>query len=188
MNRETKWALYIVVLVLAGLFGAGLSTYVMANMSAGGSSLFILLMFAIVVGIIVWSLSGNKRTRAADAASTAAALLMRPAAGKAAICIYRKGFVGMAQGFNFAIEGVASGQAKGNQFLYAEVDPGTYRITAQGKGNGGETEVTVAAGEVAVFRAVIEVGLVKGKIAFDRVDGDAARRDLASVKMVCWDA
>lgn len=114
---------------------------------------------------------------------------MQPAEGKAAIYILRKGFVGMLQGFNFEIEGFARGQAKGNQFLHAELPPGTYRITARTKGNAGETQVSLTAGEVAVLRVILEPGLVKGAIMFDRVANPAsARADLAGIKMVCWES
>ncbi|MGE3692207.1 MAG: DUF2846 domain-containing protein [Novosphingobium sp.] len=188
MNRELKWVILIAAAVVAAFIGMALSQYVMANASSGGSLIFTLAMLGIVGGILYWLLSGNKKVVMADAGATTAALAMRPSEGKAAIYIYRKGFVGMLQGFNFAIEGVASGQAKGNQFLHAEVAPGSYRITAKAKGNGGETEVSVAAGEVAVLRVELEPGLVTGKIVFDRVANPAmAKADLASIKMVSWD-
>lgn len=188
MGREARWVILILCAIVAGIFGMYLSVWASASLSGPGQTLFILLMLGIVVGIVVWSLSGNKRVQVADSAATAAALMMQPAPGKAAIYILRKGFVGMAQGFNFTIEGVTRGQARGNTFLHAEVDPGAYRITAKGKGNEGETEVTVSAGEVVVLKVAIEVGLIKGNIAFDRIEGDAARRDLGSVKMACWEA
>ena len=190
MNRTIKWILFGLLTIVAAFFGMGLSTYVAETASPTGSVLFTLAMFAMVVGILVWLLSGNKRISMADPAATAAALAMQPAPGKAAIYILRKGFVGMLQGFDFEIEGLpgfhAKGQAKGNQFLHAEVEPGTYRITAKGKGNSGETQLTLAAGDVTVLRVILEPGLVKGAIVFDRVDPASARADLAAVKMVRW--
>lgn len=188
MNRQLKWAGFAVIVVVAAFFGMALSSFVSANASSGAAALFTLAMFAMVVGIIWWLLSGNKKVSMADAAATSTALAMQPSDGKAAIYIMRKGFVGMLQGFNFEIEGVARGQAKGNQFLHAEVAPGTYRITARAKGNGGETQITLAKGDVAVLRVNLEPGLVKGAIMFDRIANPAsARADLASIKMVCWD-
>lgn len=98
----------------------------------------------------------------------------------------------MLQGYNFEIEGVARGQAKGNPFLYAEVPPGTYRLTAKGKGKGnqGDTEVSLTAGEVAVLRVLPGPWRVQnfwGSIVFDRVAPDSARADLSSIPMVCWE-
>ena len=189
MNRQLKWVGFAVLVIVAAFFGMALSSYVSANASTGGSLLFTLAAFGLVVGILVWLLSGNRKIAAADASATSAALAMQPAAGKAAIYIMRKGFVGMLQGFNFEIEGIARGQAKGNQFLHVEVPPGTYRITARAKGNAGEAQVSLAAGEVAVLRVVLEPGLVRGSIAFDRVaDPATARADLSSIRMVCWEA
>lgn len=189
MNRQLKWVGFAVIVVVAAIFGMALSSFVSANASAGGAALFTLAMFAMVVGIIWWLLSGNRKIAMADASATTAALAMQPAEGKAAIYILRKGFVGMLQGFNFEIEGFARGQAKGNQFLHAELPPGTYRITARAKGNAGETQVSLTAGEVAVLRVILEPGLVKGAIMFDRVANPAsARADLAGIKMVCWES
>ncbi len=187
MNRQLKWIALIFGVIVAAFFGMSLSVYIADNASGGGAALFTLAMVALVVGIFYWLLSGNKKVSVADPAATTAALTMRPAEGKAAIYIMRKGFVGMLQGFNFAIEGMASGQAKGNQFLHAEVAPGTYRITAKAKGNGGETQVTVAAGEVAVLKVILEPGMLKGSIVFERItDLVSAQAELASIKMVSW--
>jgi hypothetical protein len=187
MNRQLKWIALIVAMVFAGIFGMSLSVYVSENASGGGAALFTLAMVAMVVGIFYWLLSGNKKVSMADPAATAAALAMQPSEGKAAIYIMRKGFVGMLQGFDFEIEGVARGQAKGNQFLCAEVAPGSYRISAKAKGNGGETQVTLAAGEVAVLRVILEPGLIKGAIMFERItDLVSARNELAAIKLVNW--
>jgi hypothetical protein len=187
MNRTVKWILFGVVVIVAAFFGMGLSTFVANNASTGGSLLFTLAMFAVVVGIFAWLLSGNKKVALAGAAETQAALAMRPAEGKAGVYIMRKGFVGILQGFDFEIEGAAKGQAKGNQFLHAELAPGAYRITAKGKGNVGETQVSLAAGDVAVFRVILEPGMVKGSIVFEQVaDPLSAKADLASIKMVRW--
>jgi hypothetical protein len=186
MNRTVKWLIFGVLVIVAAFFGMALSGFVMRNASAGESLLFTLAMFALVVGILVWLLSGNRKVAVADAGTTAAALAMQPAEGKAALYLMRKGFVGMLQGFDFTIEGVMSGQAKGNQFLHAELPPGTYRITARGKGNAGETQISLSAGEVAVFRIILEPGLVKGAIMFDPVEPAAARADLAQIKLVRW--
>jgi len=187
MNRQLKWVALIVAVIIAAFFGMALSTYVAENASGGGAALFTLAMFAMVVAIFYWLLSGNKKVSMADSAATSAALTMRPAEGKAAIYLMRKGFVGMLQGFDFEIEGVASGQAKGNQFLHAEVAPGSYRILAKAKGNGGETQVTLASGEVAVLKIILEPGMLKGSIIFERItDLVSAHAELASIKMVKW--
>mgnify|MGYP000867450009 CR=1 FL=1 len=189
MNSQIKWVGFAVVVVIAAIFGMALSSFVAANASGAGAALFTLAMLAVVVGIFWWLLSGNKKSAMADASATSAALAMQPSEGKAAIYIMRKGFVGMLQGFDFEIEGVARGQAKGNQFLYAELLPGTYRITAKAKGNEGETQLAVTSGEVVVLRVMLEPGLLKGMIMFDRLANPAsARADLGSIKMVCWDS
>lgn len=188
MNRTLKWILFGILVIVAAFVGMALSTYVMATASTGGSLLFTLAMLAIVVGIIAWLLSGNKKVALADPAATQAALAMRPAEGKAAVYLVRLGFVGMLQGFNFEIEGFAKGQAKGNQFLHAELAPGNYRITVRGKGNSGETQVSLAAGEIATFRIILEPGLVRGAIMFDRVEPASLRGELAKAKMVLWEA
>ncbi len=190
MNRTLKWILLGLLALVAAFFGMALSGWVISNASPGGGVLFTLAMLAMTVGIFVWLLSGNRKIVLADAAEVRAALAMQPAEGKAAVYLVRKGFVGMLQGFDFEIEGLpgfhAKGQAKGNQFLHAEVEPGTYRITAKGKGNSGETQFTLAAGDVTVLRVILEPALVKGAIVFDPVDPASARADLAAVKMVRW--
>jgi len=189
MNRQLKWIGFGILALVAAIGGRVLAEFVFENSSGGKAALFTLAMLAVVVGIFVWLLSGNRKVTLADGAATSAALAMKPAEGKAAIYIMRKGFVGMLQGFDFEIEGVARGQAKGNQLLYAEVAPGTYRITAKARGNGGETQVSVSAGEVAVLHVFLEPGLMKGMIMFDRIAEPArARTDLASVRMVCWES
>jgi hypothetical protein len=187
MNRQLKWLALIAGVIVAAFLGMSLSTYVAENASGGGAALFTLTMIAMVAGIFYWLLSGNKKISMADPAATSAALAMQPVDGKAAIYIMRKGFVGMLQGFNFEIEGVVSGQAKGNQFLCAQVAPGSYRIVAKAKGNGGDTQVALASGEVAVFKVILEPGLIKGSIVFERItDLVSARAELASIKLVNW--
>lgn len=159
-----------------------------AEQSAGLGFAIMAIGFVSGAGVVYWNLSGNSKTETATPAELQQALAMTPAAGKAAIYLVRKGFVAKLQGIDFTIEGVGGGQAKGNQFLHAEAAPGTYHIAASAKGSAGSTDVTLAEGEIAIFRIAVVMGMTAGTVAFTRLDVQAGRAELASAKMVRWTA
>ena len=187
MNRNAFW---IVVIIIGAIVGAGVGRSLASSMSGGSAMLLALVAIAFVVGLIIWSLSGNKVGRRADPAAEADARAMTPAPGKARIYIVRRGFVGALAGMKVGIDGIATGQLKSGQFVMAEVAPGNYRIeTAMARGQRGsqaETQLVVAEGEAVVIHVTLEMGALSGKTIQSRLDPGRGRGEIAGAKLVQW--
>lgn len=179
-----------------GIARAGAATagvmLILGNGPHDGSSGFPSLLLGVtglvvVVGIVIFNLSGNRRTRTADPATVARALALRPEDGKAGLYLVRRGFLGRAQGIDFSINDVARGQIRGNQFLQIDLDPGRYHIDARGKGNAGATDVTLAAGEVAIFKVTIAMAMTAGVVTFTPMPVPQGKLELAGATLIRWD-
>lgn len=185
MSRNAFW---ITVIIIAAIVGALFGPSLMGNVS-GETALIIMIVFMLLfIGLIVFSLSGNKGGKAADAATTADARALRAPEGKGRIYVVRRGFVAALQGMNIAIDGVGSGQLKSKRFIMADVEPGTYQISskmARGtKSTASTIDVTVAAGQCVVVSAYVEMTALAAKTIFTVLDDAQARSNLADSKML----
>ena len=170
MSKSVQYA----ILIVCGLIGAYFGYSVM---SSAPSALTLPLMIVSVLvfgGIIWWALSRNVKAKPASSEANNNAKGLTAPSGKARIYIYReKAFMGKAQGVDVAIEGVASGQLKGPNFVMADVAPGTYTVTgnmASAPNKKNSLPLTLTSGEVAIIEASIQIDLTTGKIILNRVD------------------
>ncbi|MGH6613659.1 hypothetical protein [Sphingomonas sp.] len=188
MPDNSKW---IILTCIAAFIGVFVGPVLVRSLPDGvGGSLMIAILVA-VVGYIVYLLAGNKVGKAADAATLKDARLLIPAPGKARIYVVRRGFMGGLAGMKVSIAGVASGQIRMNQFVMAEVTPGTYTVETAMARNGmkpsnSESSVTVADGDAVVVQVILEVRATHAVTVQKQLSPGQARSEIASTKMVQW--
>ncbi|MBC7987747.1 MAG: DUF2846 domain-containing protein [Sphingomonadaceae bacterium] len=187
-----KNAFWIVVIVIAAIIGAMygpslLETFPPEVVLIGGG-----LFFLALIGFVIFSLSGNKGGRRADASAEAAARTLRAPEDKARIYFIRRGFVASLQGMNVSVDENFKGQIKSGKFVMAEVAPGAHRLNARmargGKSTAAEMDFDLAPGESAFVVATIEMGALAASTKLTRVDETRARDELAGVKMMMWES
>jgi hypothetical protein len=186
----SKNAMWLTIIVVAGIFGALMGPS-LASMVGEGTMLILAPLFLIgVVAFCIWALSSNKSGAKADPAALAEARRMVAPEGKGRIYITRRGFVAALQGMDVTMGG-ARGQIKSGQMLMADVVPGTYAIhvaTAKAKlAKPAEISVDVGAGGIVVLDAMIEMGALKGSIMLTRLDAAKARENVNATKLVLWE-
>ncbi|MBC2777809.1 DUF2846 domain-containing protein [Parasphingopyxis marina] len=184
-----KNVFWIVLIFVAAFVGAFIGPALLGDMPIGVVALLLVLILGGTIGFVVYSLSGNRGGAAASGEELASARAFAPADGKGRIYIIRRGFVAALQGMNVEIDGVFSGQIKSKQFLMAELDPGTYRLSAQmaraAKAKNAMA-IELRAGEAVAIQAFIEMGAVSGKVIFERVEPPVAKAQVATMKMLHW--
>lgn len=189
MSKNAMWLTIIVAAAILGIFMGPL----FARIFSPGTMFFLLaLIIGGVIAFSIWALSKNKSGVKADAAALAEARTMRAPEGKARIYVTRRGFVGGLQGMDVTLDGTTQGQIKSGQMLMADVAPGTHRIrasTAMAKlAHGSELDVEVAAGDVVVVDAMMEMGAIKGSVKLTRVDVPTkGRADVHATKLILWE-
>lgn len=184
---NSRW---LVLAVIAGIVGAFAGPALMREMGGFGR-LLLGLIFLGAIGYVIYILAGNKvgRTAPVAVASDARALVAAP--GTARIYVVRRGFMGGMAGMKVAVAGVAAGQIRMNQFVMAEVAPGTYTVGTAMARNGAkpsdsQSTVTLAAGEVAVIQVMLEMHALHASTVQQRLPMAEARTEIASAKMVLW--
>ncbi|MFV0624298.1 DUF2846 domain-containing protein [Sphingomonas sp. ac-8] len=185
---NTKW---IVLTVVAVVFGALLGPALLGSLPGGIAWPIALVLILAPLGYVVWVLAGNKVGKAATPAAMADAQAFVPAPGMARIYVVRRGFMGGMAGMKVAIEGVASGQIRMNQFVMAEVPPGSYTIETAMARNGmkpsnAETTLTVAAGDLVTLRAMLQVNATHAVTVHERLSLADGRFEIGRAKMVQW--
>lgn len=185
---NSKW---IILGIIAAVVGAFMGPMLFNSMSGGTALVVCGLFFVGVIGFIIWSLSANKVGKRASTAMLAQARAMTPAQGTARIYVVRRGFMGGMAGMKVNIRGVASGQIRMNQFVMAEVPPGTYSIETAMARNGvkpsnSEHEYTVQSGEVLVVLAMLQLEAMHARTVQQRRNGSDAKAEIARSKMIQW--
>jgi uncharacterized membrane protein YfcA len=180
-----------VLIVVGAVVGALLGPMLGQSLSGGAAFLIFGLFFLGVIGLIVWSLSGNKVGKPASAAALADARRLTATPGTARIYVVRRGFMGGLAGMKVMIEGVASGQVRMNQFVMAEVQPGTYTVETAMARNGmkpsnSQTTLTVQSGETAVILAGLQMEAMHASTTQQRLLGAEAQMEIGRSKMVQW--
>lgn len=187
-----KNAFWIVVIVIAAIVGAVygpplLEEFPPEVVLIGGG-----LFFLALIAFIIFSLSGNKGGKRADASAEAEARTLRAPAERARIYFIRRGFVASLQGMNVSIDDAFKGQIKSGKFLMAEVAPGAHAVNAKmargGKSTAASINLDLALGESAFVQATIEMGALAASTKLTRLDEAGARDALASIKMMLWES
>lgn len=185
---NSKW---IILGIVAAVIGAFVGPTIFNSMSGGVAALIVVVFFVGVIGFIIWSLAANKVGKTASAAEMAKARAMTPMPGTARIYVVRRGFMGGMAGMKVDIRGVASGQIRMNQFVMAEVQPGTYTIETAMARNGvkpsnSETEFTLQNGEVLVILVMLQLEAMHARTVQQRIGAPEAQTQIASAKMIQW--
>lgn len=186
--NNTKW---IVLAVVAAVVGAFLGPIMMESLSGGMAIVVFGLLFVGIIAFLIWSLSANKIGKPASAAALANARLLAATPGTARIYVVRRGFMGGMAGMKVTIDGVATGQIRMNQFVMAEVSPGTYAVeTAMArdgvKPSRSESSLTLQSGEIAVILVRLQMEAMHATTDQQRILGSEAKGEIASAKMVKW--
>lgn len=185
---NTKW---IVLTVVAAVIGAVLGPMLGRSLSGGAVTVIFGLILVAVIAFVVWSLSGNKVGKPASAAELADARELKPTSGRARIYVVRRGFMGGMAGMKVAVEGVATGQIRMNQFVMAEVPPGTYTIETAMARNGvkpsnSQSTVTVGSEEIAVILVMLQMEAMHATTVQQRISGSQGHAEIARARLVRW--
>ena len=147
----------------------------------------------VVVAVVFYNLSGNRRTAAASADAKIRALAFTPTPGKAALYLVRTGFVGKMAGMNLAVDRREVAQLKSPRFTRVDVAPGAHTLRASfGGGLAGQTKpselaFTCADGEIVVMKLSMGMGVLKNPVGIERSSVDAVRAELAGMQMTAPD-
>ena len=143
----------------------------------------------VVVGIVAYNLSGNRKVAAAGADEKRAALAFQADPGRAALYIVRTGFIGVAAGMNFTVDDAEAAQLKGNRFTRISLAPGPHLLTASfGGGLTGQTKpaelaFTAGAGEIVVVHVTMGLGGTKNPIKIEQASLEAMRAQITGLTM-----
>ena len=185
--NNSKWIILTIIAAIVGVFAGPV---LLGSMGSLGGIVGVVILVA-AVGYIIYLLSANKVGKAADPATLKDARSLAPAPGKARIYVVRRGFMGGLAGMKVSVVGVAAGQIRMNQFVMAEVAPGTYTVETAMARNGmkpsnSDSSVTVAEGQAVVIQAMLEVRATHAITVQQQLSPAKARSEIASTKMVQW--
>ncbi len=147
----------------------------------------------VVVAVVLFNLSGNRRTAAAGADAKQRALAFTAEPGKAALYLVRTGFVGKMAGMNLAIDGHEVAQLKSPRFTRVDMAPGAHTLRASfGGGLAGQTKPSelafdCAAGDIVVIKLGMNMGVLQNPVQVERVTLDSVRGELAGMQMTAPD-
>lgn len=181
--------------ILAAFIAAFAINYLFAFAAAAAGEkneigLYVALPVGLIVAIVLYNLSGNRKTAPADAPARQRALAFAAEPGRAALYLVRTGFVGKAAGMNLAVDGAEVAQLKSPNFTCVSLAPGAHTIVASfGGGLAGQTKpadfaFAAAAGEVIVAHITMGLGALKNPLSIARGDLSAMRTQIAGMKMI----
>lgn len=184
------------IAAVAGFVTAFVVNFLLTSIGGGKpdtASLIAGIGAGVVVTVIVFNLSGNRRTAAASADAKNRALAFTAEPGKAALYLVRTGFVGKMAGMNLAVDGREVAQLKSPRFTRVDVAPGAHTLRASfGGGLAGQTKAselafTCADGEIVVMKLGMSMGVVQNPVKIERSSADAVRGELAGMQMTAPD-
>ena len=189
---------YIVPIVVGVAVAIGIFWGLTALFSATGdappaSVWFAPIFLGIFTAYIMANLVGTRKTASAGAAERNAALSASPPDGKAALLIFREGFIGKAAGLDVSVDGKAVAQLKAPRFTRILVSPGDHEVQASFAGLAGAQNkpgaigVTVAAGQTAAVRISLSMGALQNTIRMEGQDTATAKGKLARMTMTVPD-
>jgi len=169
----------------------------MAASAAGekgdNTGLYLGMALGAITALVLYNLSGNRRTANAGASAKQRALAFTADPGKAALYLVRTGFVGKMAGMNVAVDGRDVAQLKSPRFTRIEIAPGQHSLTASfGGGLAGQTKpselaFSCAEGEIVVMKLAMSMGVLKNPVSIERSSADAVRGELAGMQMTAPD-
>ena len=157
------------------------------------TGLFVAIAAGALTSLVVFNLSGNRRTAPADPTAKQRALAFAAEPGKAALYLMRTGFVGKMAGMNLALDGREVAQLKSPRFTRLDIAPGAHTLTASfGGGLSGQTKPSslafeAGAGDIVVIKLGLDMGLVRNGVRVERVALDGVRADLTNMAMTAPD-
>lgn len=186
--NNTKW---IVLTVIAAVIGAILGPMMASSLSMGAALVIFVVLAAAVIGFLVWSLAANKVGKRATPAMVTDARGFGPTGGSARLYVVRRGFMGGLAGMKVTIAGIAAGQVRMNQFVMAELPPGTYTVDTEMARNGMKSShssntVTLAPGEVTIVRAMLAMRATHAMTVQEVLTGEEGRSEIMRATMVQW--
>jgi hypothetical protein len=156
---------------LIGFAVAFLVSLVLGVLGAGTSAGLLGMMLGIFTWYILSNLSSNRKVANVPDADRLAALSAPPPPGYGLVYVYREGFIGMAVGFDVALDGVTVAQLKSPRFTRLVVPSGSHSLAGGPKGFAGAqnkigvTSFTLAAGETQVYRLKSQMGMLQNSVA-----------------------
>ena len=179
---------FVTALAVSFLFGFA------SDGKADNAWIYVSIGAGAVVAIVLFNLSGNRRTAPADAAARQRALSFVTEDRKGALYLVRTGFVGKMAGMNVAVDGREVAQLKSPRFTRIELTPGPHTLTASfGGGLAGQTKPSALwfdcwEGEIVVMRLSMSVGVLQNPVKIERGSyTDALRGELAGMQMTAPD-
>jgi hypothetical protein len=157
-NALIGFAVVFIVSFVLGALGAGTSAGVLG----------------MAVGFFTWyilsNLASNRKVANVSDGDRLAALSAPPPSGYGLVYVYREGFIGMAVGFDVALDGVTVAQLKSPRFTRLVVPAGSHSLAGGPKGFAGAqnkigvTNFTLAAGETQVYRLKSQMGMLQNSV------------------------
>jgi hypothetical protein len=181
MTRNTK-ILLIIFMPIAVIFGMWFGR---------AYPLLGLLFFIGLIAYLAWLLMSNKQGARTEGAELADAMAAVPAPGKGRIYVLRSGFYGRAQGMNIGVSSGHEGQIRGNFFMMAQLDPGTYTVTGRMARGSEKTrrnlDIQLEAGQSVLIDISLEMTMTRVNLIFtEQAEPAAIMAKLRSAKMVDW--
>lgn len=171
----------VVGFLIAVLVSGGLAfIFSSAGADAGYFPVIVGAFLGVFTAYIMANLAGTKLGKAATPEQKKAALGFRPEPGQALLIVYREGFVGKAAGMDLSVDDRFVAQLKSPRFTAISVAPGGHQLSMAfgglaGKQNKPTLEGFIAApGDVIVFRATMQMGMMKNRIVVERIETDDA--------------
>lgn len=161
------------VKVRYALIGFAVAFFVSLVLGALGAGMYAG-FFGMFLGIFTWyilsNLSSNRRVANVSDGDRLAALSAPPPPGYGLVYVYREGFIGMAVGFDVALDGVTVAQLKSPRFTRLVVPAGSHMLAGGPKGFAGAqnkvgvTNFSLTAGETQVYRMKSQMGMLQNSV------------------------
>lgn len=185
-----------IVPILGGFIAAFVINFIMSfAASAAGekpdtTGTIIGIAFGVVVAVVLYNLSGNRKVADADSAAKSRALSFAAEPGKAALYLVRTGFVGKAAGMNLAVDGREVAQLKSPRFTCVALPPGAHALRASfggglaGQSTPAELAFTANAGDIVVMHITMGFGALKSPLKIERAELSTMRAQITGLRMV----
>jgi len=177
--------------IIAGVVAAAIMTVLMGFVFGGATPFLYGIGTGVFVGYIFANLAGNKKLPIASGQEKAAALELKPPAGKGLLVVYREGFVAKLAGLNVAVDGTDFAQLTAPKFTSLALPPGAHTLTcgfgglAGPQSKPGVFNFDVAEGQVAGVGIGVSMGMVQGSMKFTPIASvEALRAKVAGMPMV----
>jgi hypothetical protein len=155
---------------LIGFAVAFFVSLVLGALGAGIYGGFLGMMLGVFTWYILSNLASNRKVANVSDGDRLAALSAPPPSGCGLVYVYREGFIGMAVGFDVALDGVTVAQLKSPRFTRLVVPAGSHTLAGGPKGFAGAqnkigiTNFSLTAGETQVYRLKSQMGMLQNSV------------------------